>query len=99
MSKKITGTLFTVYLQVDYVSDEEVVARINMADARFSFQERGKHHHPQWSSPESLLKSPSEINTRASDMWSFAVLLWEMATREEPFPELSPMEAGMRVRN
>ena len=30
-------------------------------------------------------------------MWSYAVLLWELATREEPFADLSPMEAGMRV--
>ncbi len=84
-------------LQIDHVSDEEVIARVNMADARFSFQERGKHYQPQWSSPESLLKSPAETNTRAADMWSFAVLLWEMAAREPPFPDLSPMEAGMRV--
>ena len=30
-------------------------------------------------------------------MWSYAVLLWELATREEPFADLAPMEAGMRV--
>ena len=47
--------------------------------------------------PEALAKSPKQINTKASDMWSFAILLWEMATREAPFPELSPMEAGIKV--
>ena len=31
-------------------------------------------------------------------MWSFAILLWELASREIPFPDLSPMEAGMKVR-
>lgn len=30
-------------------------------------------------------------------MWSFAVLLWELATRQVPFAELSPMEAGLKV--
>lgn len=30
-------------------------------------------------------------------MWSFAVTLWEMATREVPFADLSPMEAGMKI--
>lgn len=30
-------------------------------------------------------------------MWSFAVLLWELATREVPFADLSPMETGMKV--
>ena len=30
-------------------------------------------------------------------MWSFAVLLWELSTREIPFPELTAMEAGMKI--
>ena len=68
-----------------------------MADARFSFQEKGKNYHPQWMAPEALAKSPKTINTRAADMWSFAVLLWELSSREIPFPDLSPMEAGMKV--
>jgi len=39
----------------------------------------------------------ADINQRAADMWSFAILLWELATREVPFAELSPMEVGMKV--
>ena len=84
-------------LQIDCVSDDELSARISMADARFSFQEKGKNYHPQWMAPEALAKSPKTINTRAADMWSFAVLLWELSSREIPFPDLSPMEAGMKV--
>ena len=38
-----------------------------------------------------------EINKRAADMWSYAVLLWEMETREVPFADMSPMEIGMKV--
>lgn len=30
-------------------------------------------------------------------MWSFAILLWELATREVPFADQSPMEIGMKV--
>jgi len=85
------------HIMIDAVSDNEVCARINLADARFTFQEKGKLHHPQWMAPEALAKSPKQINTKASDMWSFAILLWEMATREAPFPELSPMEAGIKI--
>lgn len=30
-------------------------------------------------------------------MWSFAILLWELSTREVPFADLSPMEQGMKI--
>lgn len=30
-------------------------------------------------------------------MWSFAVCIWELSTREIPFADLSPMECGMRI--
>lgn len=68
-----------------------------MADAKFSFQEIGRIYEPAWMSPEALSKRPADINLEASDMWSFAVLLWELATREVPFADLSPMECGMKV--
>lgn len=45
-----------------------------------------------------LHKRPTDRNWEASDMWSFAVLLWELATREVPFADLSAMECGMKVR-
>ena len=44
-----------------------------------------------------LQKNPEDMNVRASDMWSFAILLWELVTREVPFAGLSPMEIGMKV--
>lgn len=85
------------FFQIDCVADDELTARVNMGDAKFTFQERGKAFHPQWMAPEALLKSPKQMNTRAADMWSFAVLLWELTTREVPFGDLSPMEVGMKV--
>ncbi|XP_065162667.1 integrin-linked protein kinase-like [Atheta coriaria] len=77
--------------------DEDLTARINMADCKFSFQEKGRVYYPAWMSPEALSKKITDRNWEASDMWSFAVLLWELATREEPFPDLSPMECGMKI--
>ncbi|XP_076061927.1 integrin linked kinase isoform X3 [Oratosquilla oratoria] len=87
-----------LYLSSKHVMiDEDLTARISMADAKFSFQEKGKVYSPQWFAPEALTKKPKDLNVKASDMWSFAVTLWEMATREVPFADLSPMEAGMKI--
>uniref|UniRef100_A0A1A8NIG1 Integrin linked kinase n=1 Tax=Nothobranchius rachovii TaxID=451742 RepID=A0A1A8NIG1_9TELE len=44
-----------------------------------------------------LQKKPEDINRRSADMWSFAILLWELVTREVPFADLSNMEIGMKV--
>ena len=43
------------------------------------------------------MKKREDINNRAADMWSYSVLLWELATREVPFADMSPMEIGMKV--
>ncbi|XP_063910854.1 integrin-linked protein kinase [Zophobas morio] len=79
------------------IIDDDLTARINMADAKFSFQEKGRVYHPAWMSPEALQKKITDRNWEASDMWSFAILLWELATREVPFADLNPMEAGMKI--
>lgn len=86
------------YLSSKHVMiDEDLTARINMADAKFSFQEKNKLYNPVWMAPEALQKKHSEINVRAADMWSFAILLWELVTRQVPFAEYSPMEVGMKI--
>ncbi|XP_076367402.1 scaffold protein ILK-like [Tachypleus tridentatus] len=77
--------------------DDDLTARINMADAKFSFQEKGKMYSPAWMAPEALQKKQEDINVKAADMWSYAILLWEMFTREVPFSDQSPMEIGMKV--
>jgi integrin-linked kinase len=77
--------------------DDDLTARINMADAKFSFQERGRIYQPAWMSPEMLQKKRGDRNWEACDMWSFAICIWELATREIPFAELSPMECGMKI--
>ncbi|RZC34093.1 integrin-linked protein kinase, partial [Asbolus verrucosus] len=79
------------------IIEEDLTARINMADAKFSFQEKGRIYYPAWMSPEALQKKITDRNWEASDMWSFAILLWELATREVPFADLNPMEAGMKI--
>lgn len=68
-----------------------------MGDAKFSFQERGRVSQPAWMSPETLQRKRSERNWESCDMWSFAICVWELATREVPFSDLSPMECGMHI--
>uniref|UniRef100_A0A8C5GU46 Scaffold protein ILK n=2 Tax=Ovalentaria TaxID=1489908 RepID=A0A8C5GU46_GOUWI len=77
--------------------DEDMTARICMSDVKFSFQCPGRMYSPAWVAPEALQKKPEEINRRSADMWSFAILLWELVTREVPFADLSNMEIGMKI--
>ncbi|XP_077974623.1 scaffold protein ILK-like [Styela clava] len=77
--------------------DEGMTCKVNMGDAGFSFQPPGKLYNPAWMAPEALQKKSNEINRKSADMWSFSILLWEMATREVPFSDLANMECGMRI--
>uniref|UniRef100_A0A914LCH4 Protein kinase domain-containing protein n=1 Tax=Meloidogyne incognita TaxID=6306 RepID=A0A914LCH4_MELIC len=93
------------------VVDEDLNAKISLSDTKFSFQEIGRLYSTAWMAPEctgksyifnyekisALQRAPSDLNTRSADMWSFGILLWELNTREVPFSELSPMEAGMKI--
>ena len=74
--------------------DELLSAYVSMADARFSFEQPEKCFEPASYSPEILQKKQSDINWKAADMWSFAIVLWELATREIPFSNLPPMIMG-----
>ena len=40
------------HVLVDSISDNELCARLNMADAKFTFMDRAKNYHPQWMAPE-----------------------------------------------
>ena len=40
------------HVMIDSVSENELCARLNMADAKFTFMDRAKSYHPQWMAPE-----------------------------------------------
>ena len=40
---------------------------------------------------------PEDVDRRSCDMYSFAVILWEIATGKIPFQGLSPMQVGIKV--
>lgn len=48
-------------------------------------------------SPLVLQRRPDDIDKKAADMYSFAIILWESATGKIPFADLSPMHAGTKV--
>eukprot|EP00300_Choanocystis_sp_HF-7_P015860 c19203_g1_i4.p2 GENE.c19203_g1_i4~~c19203_g1_i4.p2 ORF type:complete len:208 (+),score=38.85 c19203_g1_i4:427-1050(+) len=49
---------------------------------------------PQWMAPEVLRNSPYDFK---ADVYSFAIVLWEMATRQVPYDGMNPMQVGMKV--
>ena len=62
--------------------DEDLTARISMQDVRFSFQDDTKVYRPKWMSPQDLREPPNTVDRESADMWSFAVILWELSTRK-----------------
>lgn len=53
--------------------------------------------HPAYLVSPALQHRPEDIDKRAADMYSFAVILWEIATNKVPFSGLSPMHVGIKV--
>jgi subtilisin-like proprotein convertase family protein len=50
----------------------------------------------RWMAPESL--SFNEYS-KASDIWSFGIVVWEIITRKEPHTDIDPIEVGVRIRD
>uniref|UniRef100_A0AAQ6AB49 Protein kinase domain-containing protein n=1 Tax=Amphiprion ocellaris TaxID=80972 RepID=A0AAQ6AB49_AMPOC len=77
-----------LYLNSKHIMiDEDMTARISMADAKFSFQCPGRMYSPAWMAPEGIYSCsfpPEDINRRSADI-------------EVPFADLSHMEIGMKV--
>lgn len=38
-----------------------------------------------------------KVYSRHSDMWSYGVIIWEIVTRQEPYPEMDAVKAAMGV--
>jgi hypothetical protein len=46
---------------------------------------------------QALKKRPHDINKKLADMWSFAVIIWELHMRQIPFANYSPAQCGFYV--
>lgn len=49
---KLKHVLFKLPFSLSVKIDEDLTARINMADYKFSFHEKGKVYNPAWMAPE-----------------------------------------------
>jgi len=49
---------------------------------------------PKWAAPEVLR---NEVYTTKADVYSFAIILWELTTRLDPFPGMSAFELIVQV--
>jgi len=49
---------------------------------------------PKWAAPEVLR---NEIYSTKADVYSFGIILWEMSTRQDPFPGMSAFELIVQV--
>lgn len=77
--------------------DDDMSAKLDMAHTRFSFMDSQKIFRPNWMAPEYLGHRFEDIDKRACDMYSFAIILWEIATGKIPFHGLPPMFVGVKV--
>ena len=59
--------------------------------------ENDKVYRPNWHAPEALQFRESEIDKRAADMYSFAVVMWEVGTGEVPYGGLPVMKVGLKI--
>lgn len=77
--------------------DEDLTARINLCNTRLSFMENDKVYRPNWNAPETLQYQESDYDKRAADMYSFAIILWELLTGEVPYGGLPVMKVGIKI--
>lgn len=77
--------------------DEDMTAKLDMSQARFSFMENNVSYYPNWCAPEIFQHRLEDIDRRAADMYSFAIIMWEIATGKVPFAGLKPLLAGLKI--
>jgi len=48
----------------------------------------------KWMAPEAI---KYRVYSTMSDVWSFGVVLWEIVTRKDPYPDLDPVQTALEV--
>lgn len=77
--------------------DTDLTAKLDLSQYRFSFMESQYQYYPQWCAPETLQRRPEDVDKRAADMYSFAIIVWEIGTNKVPFAGMSSLHAGLMI--
>ncbi|XP_070564187.1 insulin-like growth factor 1 receptor [Ptychodera flava] len=86
------------------ISFDDVAKIADFGLSRDVYQKGQYHKHPKqgmlvpirWMAPESLVTG---VYSYKSDIWSYGVLLWEMATLgDTPYPEFQPLDSDFLTR-
>ncbi|XP_062514038.1 integrin-linked protein kinase-like [Corticium candelabrum] len=77
--------------------EDDLTVRINLGDAHWSVLTDQKLYYPQWTPPEVLYKGLKNVNIKAVNIWNFAIILFELVTRQIPFDGMTPALIGMKI--
>jgi integrin-linked kinase len=77
--------------------EDDLTARINLGDAQWSVLDDTKMYYPHWNPPEVLYKSIRDVNMKAVNMWNYAIILFELFTKEIPYVGMLPAQVGLEV--
>lgn len=86
------------YLSSDNVMiEEDMTARLSLPSVHLPFVRTSVFEQPAYLSPEAARSRLDRDDQKKADMWSFAVLFWEMVTGLVPHADVPPMLIGIKI--
>jgi len=79
--------------------EDDLTARLSLPSVHLPFVRTPVFSQPAYLSPEAARNRLDRDDQKKADMWSFAVLFWEMVTRQIPHASVPPMLIGIKIGN
>jgi len=76
------------------ISDFGLSRVSDTGDTKKSNQTKSDTGPLKWMAPESIRYKEY---SQASDIWSFGVVIWEIVSRSDPYPDLDPVQTALEV--
>jgi len=70
------------------------LSRVSDTNAKQANQTKSDTGPLKWMAPEAI---KLRVYSTMSDVWSFGVVLWEIVTRKDPYPDLDPVQTALEV--